>query len=155
MLQIDFQEMVEEYTPSLYRLAYSYCLNRFDAEDVVQEVFLRYLQHKPQCAGPGQLRSWLMTTTANRCKDLLNSGWRQKNLPLEDVHASIDHLDEKIDMESAMAKLSSNLRGVVHLFYFEGMSVNQIAELLHLSRSAVLSRLFKARKQLQKLLGGD
>ena len=147
--------MVEEYTPSLYRLAYSYCLNRFDAEDVVQEVFLRYLQHKPQCAGPGQLRSWLMTTTANRCKDLLNSGWRQKNLPLEDVHASIDHLDEKIDMESAMAKLSSNLRGVVHLFYFEGMSVNQIAELLHLSRSAVLSRLFKARKQLQKLLGGD
>lgn len=155
MLQIDFQEMVEEYTPSLYRLAYSYCLNRFDAEDVVQEVFLRYLQHKPQCAGPRQLRSWLMTTTANRCKDLLNSGWRQKNLPLEDVHASIDHLDEKIDMESAMAKLSSNLRGVVHLFYFEGMTVNQIAELLHLSRSAVLSRLFKARKQLQKLLGGD
>lgn len=155
MLQIDFQEMVEEYTPSLYRLAYSYCLNRFDAEDVVQEVFLRYLQHKPQCAGPGQLRSWLMTTTANRCKDLLNSGWRQKNLPLEDVHASIDHLDEKIDMEYAMAKLSSNLRGVVHLFYFEGMTVNQIAELLHLSRCAVLSRLFKARKQLKKLLGGD
>ena len=154
-MQIDFREMVEEYTPSLYRLAYSYCLNRFDAEDVVQEVFLRYLQHKPQCAGPDQLRAWLMTTAANRCKDLLNSGWRQKNLPLEDVHASVDHLDEKIDMESAMAKLSSNLRGVVHLFYFEGMSVNQIAELLHLSRSAVLSRLFKARKQLQKLLGGD
>ena len=67
-MYIDFQQAVEAYMPSLYRLAYSYCLNRSDAEDVVQEVFMSYLQRPPQCDGPARLRAWLMTATANKCK---------------------------------------------------------------------------------------
>ena len=154
-MQFDFQQIVEAYTPSLYWLAYSYCLNRADAEDVVQEVFMKYLQHQPQCAGPGQLRAWLMTATANKCKDLLNSGWRRKTLPLEDVHAHLDHLDEVLEVQAAMEKLPPGLRGAVHLYYFEGLPVKQIAQILHLSETAVHSRLHQARKQLKTLLGGD
>ena len=154
-MQIDFQQVVEAYTSTLYRLAYSYCLNRADAEDVVQEVFMKYLQHPPQCAGPRQLRAWLMTATTNKCKDLLNSGWRRKTLPLEDVHAQLDHLDEVLEVQAAMAKLPPKLRGVVHLYYFEGWSVKQIAGFMHLTETAVHSRLHKARKQLAALLGGD
>lgn len=154
-MQTEFQKIVEEYTPSLYWLAYSYCLNRSDAEDVVQEVFMKYLQHPPQCAGPGQLRAWLTTATANKCKDLLSSGWRQKTLPLEDVHAHLDHLDEVLEVQEAMTRLPPKLRGVVHLYYFEGMPAKRIAEALHLSETAVHSRLHRARKQLKSLLGGD
>ena len=154
-MQLEFQRIVEEFTPDLYWLAYSYCMNRSDAEDVVQEVFLTCLQRKPRCDGPEQLRAWLMTVTANKCKNLLKSGWRNRTLPLEDVHASPDHRDEVLEVRSAMAKLSPNLRGVVHLFYFEQMSTKQIAEALNLSETAVRSRLFQARKQLKTLLGGD
>ena len=154
-MQLEFQRIVEEFTPDLYWLAYSYCMNRSDAEDVVQEVLLKYLQHRPQCAGRRQLRAWLMTATANKCKDLLNSGWRRKMLPLEDVHAHLDHLDEVLEVQEALSRLPPELRGVVHLYYFEGLPAKQIAEALHLTESAVHSRLHKARKQLEKLLGGD
>ena len=154
-MQLEFQRIVEEFTPDLYWLAYSYCMNRSDAEDVVQEVLLKYLQHRPQCAGRRQLRAWLMTATANKCKDLLNSGWRQKTLPLEDVHAHLDHLDEVLEVQDALSRLPPELRGVVHLYYFEGLPAKQIAEALHLSEAAVHSRLHRARKQLEKLLGGD
>ena len=152
---IEFQQIVEEYAPYLYRLAYSYCLNRADAEDVVQEVFLKYLQHRPACAAPEQLRGWLTTVTANTCKNLLSSGWRRKKQTLEDDLAASEPFDEVIEVRLALAKLPPNLRGAVHLFYFEQLSVRQIAEILHLSETAVHSRLFRARKQLKKLLGGD
>ena len=154
-MQKDFQQAVEAFSPSLYRLAYSYCLNRADAEDMVQEAFLACLQHEPQCEGPEQLRAWLMTATANKCKNLLSSGWRRRTLPLEDVHASPDHSDEVLEVREALAKLPPELRGVVHLYYFEGQSVKQIAEAMLLSETAVHSRLHRARKQLGKLLGGD
>ncbi len=155
MMQTELLQVVEAYMPSMYRLAYSYCLNRSDAEDVVQEVLLAYLQHTPNCDGPGQLHAWLMTVTANKCKNLLASGWRRKTLPLEDVHASPDHRDEVLEVRAALGKLAPKLRGVVHLYYFEGQSVKAIARMLNLSETAVRSRLFQARKQLKKLLGGD
>ena len=154
-MEIEFQRMVEEYSPCLYRLAYSYCLNRADAEDMVQEAFLACLQHEPRCKGPEQLRAWLMTATANKCKNLLASGWRRKTQPLEDVHASPDPRDEVLEVRAALAKLPPKLRGVVHLFYFEGMPTKQIAAMLSLSETAVRSRLHQARKQLKNLLGGE
>ena len=155
MIQVDYQRLVAEYAPSMFRLAYNYCMNRADAEDVVQEVFLKYLERPPDCAGPGQLRAWLMTATANKCKNLLSSGWRRKTLPLEEGYASPDHLDEVLEVRAALAKLPPKLREAVNLFYFEQMSVRQIAGMLHISENAVHSRLFKARKQLKKHLGGD
>ena len=97
-MQIDFQQMVEEYTPSLYRLAFSYCGSRADAQDVVQEVFLKYLQSPPRCDSPAQLRGWLMTVTANKCKDLLRSAHRRRSVPLEDAPAPPGNSDEVYDV---------------------------------------------------------
>ena len=154
-MYIDLQQAVEAYMPSMYRLAYSYLLNRSDAEDVVQEVFCALLQHPPRCDGPGQLRAWLMTATANKCKNLLNSGWRRRTLPLEDVHACPDRRDEVLEVRAAIGALPPELRGVVHLFYFEGMPTREIAALLGLSDSAVRSRLHRARKQMKEILGGE
>ena len=155
MMQVDYRQMVADYAPAMYRLAYHYCLNRADAEDVVQEVFLSYLEHPPACDGPRQLRAWLMTAIANKCKNLLSSGWRRKTLPLEDSYALPDRLHEVLEVQTALAQLPPKLRGVVHLYYFEGQSVKQIAEAMLLSETAVHSRLHRARKQLGKLLGGD
>lgn len=155
MIQIDYQQVVKTYAPMMFRLAYSYCFNRSDAEDVVQEVFLKLLEHTPQFENDRQLCAWLMTVTANRCKNLLGSGWKRKTLPLEDAFISSEDPDESIEVQSALAKLSPKLYSVVHLFYYEQMSVKQIAGILDLPENTVLSRLYVARKQLKKHLGGD
>ena len=138
----------------MYRLAYNYCFNQSDAEDVVQEVFLKLLEYEPQFESQKQLRAWLMTTTANKCKNLLNSGWWKKTLPLVDTFVSTDDQNEAIEVQFALVKLSPKLHSVVHLFYYEQMSIKQIADMLNISETAVLSRLFQARKQLKKHLGG-
>ena len=154
-MQIEFQQVVEAYAPSLYRLAYSYCGNRSDAQDAVQEVFLKYLQHPPVCDGPDRLRAWLMTTTANKCKDLLRSANRRRTAPLADAPAPPDNADEVLDVRAAVLKLPPGLRGVVYLFYYEQLPTRQIAQILNLSETAVRSRLHTARKQLKDLLGGE
>ena len=155
MIQIDYQQVVKTYAPMMFRLAYGYCCNRSDAEDVVQEVFLKLLEHTPQFENDRQLCAWLMTVTANRCRNLLGSGWKRKTLPLEDAFVSSEDPDESIEVRSALAKLSPKLHSVVHLFYYEQMSVKQIAGILDLPENTVLSRLYLARKQLKKHLGGD
>ena len=101
-MQIEFQQVVEEYASSLYRLACSYCGNRSDAQDAVQEVFLKYLQRPPVCDGPDQLRAWLMTATANKCKDLLRSAHRRRTAPLEDAPAPPENADEVLDVRAAL-----------------------------------------------------
>ena len=155
MMQMDYQQIVKTYASMMYRLAYNYCFNRPDAEDVVQEVFLKLLEHEPKFENDRQLCAWLMTATANRCKNLLGSGWRKKTLPLEDAVIPADDPDESIEVQSALAKLSPKLHSVVHLFYYEQMRVTQIAGILDLPENTVLSRLYTARKQLKKHLGGD
>ena len=68
-----FETVVEQYSAPLYRLAYSWCATREDAEDVVQETFLKYLRRHPQFQAEAQRRAWLMTVTVNGCRDVLRS----------------------------------------------------------------------------------
>ncbi len=154
-MDIEFQQVVEAYAAGMYRLAYSYCANRADAEDVVQEVLIRYLQRPPRCSTPEKLRAWLMTATANKCRDLLRSGWRRKTQPLAQACAPSAMDDDAMDVRAALQHLPPGQRGAVYLFYYEDMTTRQIAEALHVSETAVRSRLFQARKTLKRLLGGN
>ena len=154
-MDMDFQQVVEQYAPGMYRLACSYCENPSDAEDAVQEVLIRYLQHPPGCDGPEQLRAWLMTATANKCKDLLRSSWRRKTLPLTDAVPTEPMDDELLDVRSALDRLEPNQRAAVYLYYYEQMPTKQIAKILKISETAVRSRLFQARKAMKKLLRGE
>ena len=154
-MHIDFQKVVEAHSASLFRLACSYCGNRSDAQDVVQEVFLKYLQHPPQCDGPEQLRAWLMTVTANKCKDLLRSARYRGAVPLEDASAPPGNADEVLDVRAALEKLSPKQRTAVYLYYYEQLPTREIAKALGLTEAAVRARLLQARKQLKTLLGGE
>ena len=154
-MDTDFQQVVNTYADGMYRLAYSFCANRADAEDVVQEVLIKYLQRPPCCNGPEQLRAWLMKATANKCRDLLRSGWHRKTQPLAQPCAPPEADDAALDVRAALMQLPPGQRGAVYLYYYEQFTTRQIAETLHLSETAVRSRLFQARKTLKKLLGGD
>ena len=154
-MQIDFQQMVEKYASPLFRLAFSYCGNRADAQDVVQEVFLKYLQSPPRCDSPEQLRAWLTTVTANKCKDLLRSAHRRRSAPLADTPAPPGISDEVYEVRAALEKLPPRLRSAVYLYYYEQLPTKRIAKALGLTDAAVRSRLRQARKRLKELLGGE
>lgn len=145
-------ELFRQYGDDVFRLALSYLGSRADAEDVCQNVFLK-LAAGGVTLLPGKEKAWLLTCAANACKNHLKSFWRR----------SVGELDESIPFRTqedrglyeAVMTLPANYRGVIHLYYFEGYSQGEIAEILHISRTAVQTRMSRARAMLKKELSDD
>ena len=155
-MDLEFQTMVERYAASLYRLAFSYLCNRQDAEDVLQEVFLKFLRHRPVFSAEEQRRAWLMTVTANQCRDLLRSPWRRRVGELNEAQSlSAPEPESYPEIAAALAQLPAKDRAAVYLFYYEELPAKEIAAVLHMTDSAVRTRLSRARGKLKDLLGGD
>lgn len=150
----DCQILVEAYTDTLYRLALSYCQNPMDAEDVVQEVFIKYLRRREPFRDEAHCRAWLCKVTVNQCRDLLRSPWHSRRCPLEEAAEPQTLLPEESALLSAVGALPAKYRLVVHLYYYEDYSIREIAEIAGASESAVRMRLLRARQKLKDTLGG-
>lgn len=140
---------MECYGPALQRLAYVYLKNIHDAEDAVQDVFLSYLRSTAVFSTEEQRRAWLMTVTANRCRSLLRSPRRQTE-PLSEELACLPA--EESDLLRAVLALEEKYRLPIHLYYYEGYSIAEIAALLHRSAATVGSQLSRGREKLRKML---
>lgn len=145
----EIENLFEAYAEDVFRLALSYLHNRHDAEDVCQTVFLKLMNYK-QPLQPGKEKAWLLTCTANACKDYLKSFFRKHTVSLEETMVFPDEEDKQI--WEAVAGLAPKYRAVVHLYYYEGYSQEEIAEILQMSRTAVQTRMSRARKQLKEVL---
>lgn len=141
--------LYDEYHDMVYRLALSATRSTQDAEDVVQNVFLKLLdgRHPPE---PGKERPWLIKVTVNACRDLMRSGWWRKTEPLDET-IPFSAPEESGLFEAVMA-LPPKYRVVVHLHYYEGYTCGEIARILRLSPSAVSMRLTRARNLLRSNL---
>ena len=144
--------LYDTYSKDVYRLALSWLHSTHDAEDILQSVFLKLLD-KDITLFPGSEKAWLLTCTANACKDLLRSFWRTHTQPLDDVIIHVTESDKSL--WEAIGKLPPKYRVVIHLYYYEGYSQKQIAEILKISRAAVQARMDRARTQLEKELRID
>ena len=143
------QDLFESYGDDVFRLAYSYLGNRADAEDVCQTVFLK-LAEKNMTLLPGKEKSWLLTCAANASKNIRKSFWRKHVTCLE---VDIPFSDPKYaEVHAAVMALPRAYRMAVHLYYFEGYNQGEIAKILHLSRTAVQTRMSRAREMLRKEL---
>lgn len=140
------------YGNDVFRLAMSYLGNRQDAEDICQTVFLKALNtnHAPL---PGKEKAWLLTCTANACKNHLRSFWNRNVGELDESVAFPDKADQTL--YDAVMKLSPKYRAVIHLYYFEGYDQSEIGAILHLTRTAVQTRMSRAREMLKKELTCD
>ena len=145
-------QMLNLYGDDVFRLAMSYLGNRQDAEDVCQNIFLKALntRHEPLS---GKEKAWLLTCTANACKNHLKSFWRRNIGELDERIAFSDSTDQTL--YDAVMKLAPKYRAVIHLYYFEGYDQNEISEILHLKRTAVQTRMSRAREMLKKELTDD
>ena len=141
--------LFEAYAEDVFRLALSYLHNRQDAEDVCQSVFMNLISYKQQLKA-GKEKSWLLTCTANACKDHLKSFWHKHVVELDD--AMVFSCDTDKELWEAVNSLPPKYRVVVHLYYYEGYSQEEIAEILSLSRTAVQTRMSRARNKLKEVL---
>lgn len=147
-----FQAAVGQYQDMVYRVA----LHQFgvpqDAEDAVQEVFLRLYTADKAFESGEHLRRWLIRVTVNVCKDVLKSPWRRRRVPLESVpdQPVFDRPEER-ELYQAVLSLPEKYRTVLYLFYYEEFSTKEIAELLGLRQSAVTTRLSRARGLLKEV----
>lgn len=146
----DTGDAVSRWGPTVYRMAYAIVRSRHDADDVFQEVFLRFHRSAPAFETEEHRKAWLLRVTVNCARTLLASPWRRRAAPLEDVYAYEDPSESALD--AALAQLSPKYRSVVHLYYYEGYRTGEIAELLGREPSTVRAQLTRARQKLAELL---
>ena len=144
-------QVVSRWGDMVYRLALARTANVPDAEDVFQEVFLRYFRHEEKFHNDEYRKAWLIRCTLNRCKSLLSSPWRKRVVPLETAE-EVGVEDDYREVYSAVLSLPGKYRAVIHLHYFEGLSVAEIAQMLRVPEGTVKSQLSRGRALLRDML---
>ena len=129
------EEVLAKYSGMVYRLAYARTMNKYDAEDITQEVFMKYIQHQYELAEEEYRKAWLIRVTINASKSLLTSAWNRKRVSMDEIEGSLEGrsgLERDFDNSvlHEVAKLPEKYRVIVHLFYFEDLSVKEISSLL-------------------------
>lgn len=155
MREIEVIRLYDMYSDSIFKLAYSYVGSMQDAEDIVQNIFLKLIQ-KDIHISIGKEKSYLLTMAVNACKDLMKSAGQKLAVPFEEVTTDKAIMNTFTEEESglfeALKKLPEDYRVTIHLHYFEGYKVKEIARILKVSQSAVTMRLTRGRNMLADLL---
>lgn len=146
-------QVMDQYSAMVYRMAYSHLRSRADAEDISQEVFLRYYQKRPHFESEEHRKAWLLRVTINRARTYVTSAWFRCTVPLEE--AVTFPQEEQQQLDEALGQLSPGDRTLLHLFYFEELSIREISQLLHRKESTVRTQLTRARQRLKTILKGD
>ena len=137
MTEAEFLPLFDQYRPMVYGLALSYTRSPQDAEDVCQEVFLTLLAR----------------VAVNRCRDLLTSPWRRRR---ENDDTALERLTfetpEEAGLFAALGALSPDSRALLHLRYYEGFTVAELARQFRTTAPALSARLYRAKQQLRKKL---
>ena len=139
------EQAVKTYSDSMLRAAYSVLKSTEDAEDAVQEAFLKLILKKPKLKSSEHEKAWLLRVTINISKNMLRSAARNTLPVTEEISCS----DENSELLAVVMSLPERYRTVIHLYYFEGYSINEIAAVLKLPPPTVGTRLARARKLLE------
>ena len=149
----ELEQVMDTYGKTVYRLAYSQLRSSSDADDIYQEVFLRYFQKRPRFESEEHRKAWLLRVTINRAKSFAMSPWRRHTVPLED--RTVFRQQEEQALDEALGCLEQKDRMLLHLFYYEQLSTRDIARLLDRKESTVRTQLTRARKRLGTILKGE
>lgn len=140
-------EVIGKHYPMVYKLAYARTGNSYDAEDVLQEVFLRYIRKSPDFENEAHEKAWFLRVTINCSNNLFaDFSKRSKASYIENTLGKTD--DEKI-LDEFLEKLPQKYRTVIHLFYYEDLKILDIAKILELKESTVKMHLTRARRLLK------
>ncbi len=144
------------YADMVRRICFMYLKNYQDVEDVFQEVFLKYILYEKTFESDAHEKAWLIRVAINACKDILRSPFHKKVCSIEDIDLEPFYIQEtEGELLSCIFCLPSKYRDVLYLFYYEGYSAVEIAEIMHKKVNTIYTWLDRARKALKEQLGGD
>ena len=148
-------EVLDDYGNMVYRLAFSRATVKADADDIFQEVFLRFVEavnHGTEWESDEHIKAWLLHVTVN-CSKNTNDAFRRRTVELsEDITYNDKVPYELIDTVEA---LPQKYRTVIYLFYYEDLQTQKIAEIMKTKETTVRVWLNRARKLLKQKLGGE
>lgn len=147
------EALIHTHQNTLYRAALAILGDAHEAQDAVQDAFLRCLEKDPAFESPAHARAWLLRVTVNGCKSRLRSPWRRRTAPLLDTYPAAG--PEEQSLLEAVMMLPAKDRAVLHLYYYEGYQTAEIAEMTGWREGTVRSRLTRARAKLGDLLKGE
>ena len=137
----------------ILRLAYSYMKNRYDAEDIVQDVLIRYMQSAKVFQEEEHMKAWLLRVASNLCKDRLKSASYQREVAI--IEAPTDDIQEESQVMKSVMALPEKYRSVIHLYYFEEYSTKEIAEILEKKETTIRSLLKRGREKLANMISQE
>ena len=146
----DPQRAVEEYGNSLYRLCTVMLQNRDDAQDAVQDCFLRYMTKAPDFTDSEHEKAWLIRVATNICKDTLRQRKHSSFLSLDEIR-NISSSEDNAQILGLLVSVEEKYRVVLHLHYVEGYKTDELSAMLGISSAAVRKRLQRGRDILRKL----
>ena len=151
------EEVVRHYSPMVYRITLTKVQSVADAEDIFQEVFLKLVMNEKPFASEEHRKAWIIRVTMNCCNSHFVAPWKKHVTSLDDAMLSMipdengEHFlqEEGPDVYGEVLKLPQNMREVILLFYYEDMSIREIAGVLQISEDNVKKRLSRARQKLR------
>lgn len=152
-MQAEIDRTVDTYSDMVYKLAYAQVRNKNDADDIYQEVFLRYIRKTPKFENADNEKAWFIRVTVNCCKNFWNMPFRKHTQSLEDN--LVFQSEEESYLKPLVDQLPEAYRAVVHLFYYEDMPVSEISKVLGRKEATVRVQLMRSRKLLRDILEGD
>lgn len=147
------ERLVATYADMILRLSYTYVGSTHDAEDICQTVLLRTMTKAPAFGSAEHERAWIIRTTINACKDLLKSAAHRTTVALEAAGEPEAPAAPDSAVSDAVARLPRDQRTAIHLHYYEGLSIAEVAHVVGASEAAVTKRLSRARETLRHTLG--
>ncbi len=146
----DAERAVREYGNSLYRLCSVMTGNRDDAEDALQECFLRYMEKAPGFKDTEHEKAWLIRVASNICKDMLRHRKHRSFVSLDEIR-NLGTSEDNAQILGMLVSLEEKYRIIIHLHYVEGYKVTEIAAMLGISEAAAKKRLQRGRDSLREI----
>lgn len=150
--ELSAKELVDMYAVMIYRLAYSRLNSVQDAEDITQEVLLKYIRCGKKFRDEEHRKAWLLRVAVNAVKSMATSAYNRHRAGLKEAAELTYESKEPSGVAEAVAGLPEKYKTAIHLFYFEDLSVKQIAKITGKTEGTVKSLLFRGREKLKEIL---
>ncbi len=149
---IDLEQVYSRNVNTVWHVCLAYMKNIQDAEDALQETFLRLIKSGKKFEDENNEKAWLIVTAGNVCKDLLKHWWRKRE-QIEDHENSLVFPEYEIDTTLlAVMELPDKYKLAVYLYYYMDYNSREIASILHRPESTIRSQLGEAKRQLRDIL---
>jgi len=154
-LSQNIEEIYKRHVNMLYQVSFSYMRNAADTEDIVEDVFVNLLKSGVKFKSAEHEKAWFLRTAINLCKDSLKH-WRRKNLNIDDYENLQSENPFKIsETFKEVMELPDKYKDVIYLYYYEGYTSAEIAQILKKNQSTVRNHLQEARKILKEVLENE